>query len=86
MTFKPSAWIEGEDGVTATSGRDMKILGFHMDGRPSVGAHVEALRKRFRQRYWILYHLRRYGFSEDELCKVYRTIIRPVADLSLIHI
>ena len=54
----------------------MKILGFHMDCQPTVGAHVQALRKR----YWILYHLRRYGFTEEELCKVYQTIIRPVAD------
>ena len=80
LSFAASASIVGEDGETVHSGQRMKILGFHMDGHPSVGAHVEALRKRFRQRYWILYHQRRYGFSESDLCKVYRTIIRPVAD------
>ena len=48
----------------------MKILGFHMSGRPNVSAHVEAIRKRFRQRYWILFHLKRFGFN----------IIRPVAN------
>ena len=51
-----------------------------MSSKPNVSAHVEALRKRFRQRYWILFHLKRFGFSKDELCKVYRNIIRPVAD------
>ena len=51
-----------------------------MSNRPTVSAHVEALRKRLRQRYWILFHLKRYGFSESDLCKVYRNIIRPVAD------
>ena len=51
-----------------------------MTDRPHVGAHVEALRKRFRQKYWVLFHLKRFGFSQQELCKVYRTVIRPVAD------
>ena len=58
----------------------MKILGFHMSDRPSVGAHVEAIRRRFCQRYWVLFDLKKYGFSKDELCKVYRNILRPVAD------
>ena len=51
-----------------------------MSDRPTVAAHVEAIRKRFRQKYWVLFHLRRNGFSNDELFKVYRNIIRPVAD------
>ena len=36
--------------------------------------------RRFRQKYWILIHLRRFGFTEEELAKVYRTVVRPVAD------
>ena len=80
LSFTASASIVRADGQTVRSGQSINILGFHMDGRPTVGAHVESLRKRFRQRYWILSHLRRYGFSEEDLCKVYRTIICPVAD------
>ena len=30
--------------------------------------------------YWTLYHLLRAGFNEEELARVYRTIIRPTAD------
>ena len=33
-----------------------------------------------RQKYWVLYHLRRAGFSEKELAKVYRTCLLPVLD------
>ena len=80
QSFTPEAMILGEDWTVVTPGSSMKILGFHMKQRPSMGAHVKALRKRFRQRYWLLYHLKRFGFSEEELCKVYRTIIRLVAD------
>ena len=38
------------------------------------------MRRRFRQKYWVLLHLRKFGFTESELAKVYRTIVRPVAD------
>ena len=43
-------------------------------------AHVEAIRKRFRQRYWVLRHLRGLGLNESELVRVYTTVIRPIAD------
>ena len=36
--------------------------------------------KRFRRQYWTLFHLRRAGFSSEELAKVYRTVMLPVAD------
>ena len=43
-------------------------------------AQVESLRKKIRRRYWVLIHLKKFGFKEEELAKVYRTIVRPVLD------
>ena len=80
QTFTPLAEIEDSEGNTIRSTGTMKVLGFHMSDRPTVAAQVEALRKRLRQRYWILFHLKNYGFSQQELCKVYRNVIRPIAD------
>ena len=60
------------------------MLGFRLTDRPNVSAQVEAIRKKFRQRYWILFNLKRHGFTKEELCKVYKTIIRPVADFCAI--
>ena len=80
QTFTPLAEIEDSEGNSIRSTGTMKVLGFHMSDRPTVAAHVEALRKRLRQRYWILFHLKRYGFSQQELCNVYRNVIRPIAD------
>ena len=80
LSFEPRAHISDCNGKTITSGTTMKILGFHMNGRPTVAAHVKALRKRFRQKYWVLFNLKRHGFTTEELCKVYQTIICPVAD------
>ena len=73
-------YIEDGEGNQLTSAKSMKILGFYFSDRPTVAAHVEALRRRFRQRYWILIHLRRFGFSQEELVKVYKTVVRPIAD------
>ena len=41
---------------------------------------MESIRKKFRQRFWSLYHLRRNGFTKEELVRVYTSSVRPVAD------
>ena len=42
--------------------------------------HVGSIIKKFRQRFWTLYNLKKHGFSEEELIVVYKTMILPVAD------
>ena len=97
QTYKAKAHILDPDGNRLESGDHLKVLGFHMDSRPSVHAHVQALRIRMRDTMWVLRHLKIAGFSEPELATVYRTVVRPVLDycavvyhsmlnLSLIHI
>ena len=48
--------------------------------RPNVDAHIQILKRGFRERYWVLRHLKHNGFSTDDLISVYTSIIRPVAD------
>ena len=38
LTYDPVAEIYDRDGNRIESGVSMKVLGFHMDGRPSVAA------------------------------------------------
>ena len=45
-----------------------------------MAAHIDAIRRKFRQRFWVLIHLRAFGFSEQELVKVYKTVVRPIAE------
>ena len=80
IIYKASGHIRDNDGNRLKSGETMKILGFHVDGRPSVHAHVAALKRRMRETVWILRHLRIAGFNEDELATVYTTVVRPVID------
>ena len=83
LSYVPRAHFydsSGERLQNLASEDEMKCLGFHVSSRPSMKAHVAAMRKRFRQRYWVLRHLKSVGFSEEELVRVYTTVIRPIAD------
>ena len=92
MSYKAEAHILSEGGERIESGDTLKVLGFNLSRKFGVHVHVESLRKKFRSRYWCIYHLRRAEFTPEELAKVYRTILLPLADycsvvyLSLIHI
>ena len=79
-TYRGSACIVDADGEVLCSADKMKILGFHLDRRPSCHAHVAALKSRMRETTWVLRHLKLNGFNETELATVYRTIIRPILD------
>ena len=81
-TYRAEAFIEDSDGTVIHSAGtpSLKVLGFTFSDKPNVRAHVMTIRKKFRQRYWTLYNLRRNGFTEEELVRVYKTSIRPVAD------
>ena len=80
LKFHPEAFFEDTDGTRLSSGGHMKMLGFHMSSRPTVHAHIEVIRRRFRSRLWVLRHLRAAGFTQEELVKVYKSIIRPIPD------
>ena len=52
--------------------------------KPDVSAQVEAVRRGVRSRLWTLRNLKNSGFTEDELVRVYKTMIRPVADYAAV--
>ena len=80
MNYVTQGSFKESEGVEMVSGGTMKVLGFHTDSRPSCHAHVEALRKRVREVTWVLRHLRHAGFTETELARVYKTVVRPVLE------
>ena len=80
QSYDARAFIRTAEGGEVRSERSMKVLGFHFGQTPTVHEHVAVLCKRVRRKFWVLYHLRRAGFSDDELAKVYRICIRPVLD------
>ena len=80
QTYEASCYLEDADGTLLRSGSSKKVLGFHLDSRPTVHAHVAALQIRMRDTAWVLRHLKIAGFTEDELATVYRTVVRPILD------
>lgn len=80
INSKSQAFLLDADNNKIRSTDKMKVLGFHMDSRPSCHAHVAALRTRMRDTIWVLRHLRMAGFTEAELATVYKTVICPIVD------
>ena len=80
LTYKARAFIEDRDGVKLGSGGSLKILGFHLDSRPTCHAHVEALHKKVQETVWVLCHLKTSCFNEKKLVTVYKTVVRLVLD------
>ena len=80
LHYRPRAFIFDHDNNKIESVTSMNVLGFHLSDRPNVNAHVDAVVKKMRMRYWTLFHLRKLGFSEQELVTVYKTMILPIHD------
>ena len=79
ISFQPEArMMAGND--TITSKDQMKVFGFVFGKQPTVNTHVELLIRRLRSRTWALTKLKRAGFSEAELVRLYCGAIRPVAE------
>lgn len=76
-TYHASVFIRDASVAEIRPKDSIKVLGFHFGLRPTMHAHVAVLRKRMNQKVWVLRHLKRVGFTEQELSKVYRTIILP---------
>ena len=79
-SYEPDSYIKDDDGNRIGKSDRAKILGFTMSNRPGVHAHYESVIKRFRQRPWVLRHLRNLGFTQSELVRVYSTVVRLVAE------
>jgi hypothetical protein len=80
-TFMPRCYIELGGGERIESAQTkVKILGFTFENKPSVAAHIEEGIKKTRRRYWVLRHLKSYGFSDEELVLVYQSIVRSVVE------
>ena len=80
LNFKTLAFFRDSSGQIIDCKDSIKILGFYFSDRTGVAKHVNETVKRVRQKYWVLYHLRRLGFTESELVRVYKVNILPTFD------
>ena len=80
LSYKADAFFFDDDMLRIGTTSSIKALGMRFSDRPTMDAQVAHLKKSFRMRYWMLRNLKNNGFTEDELVKVYKTMLRPVAD------
>ena len=80
LSFKAVAHIFSMEGTRLTSSDSLKLLGFRFGPRPNCNLHVKSIRKSFRGRYWLLIHMRQHYYTEDELVKAYKSLVRPIAE------
>ena len=80
LSYTPLTYIHDEQGQRIDCKDSMRVLGFHFSSRPTVHFHVQETIRKMRQRSWFLRNLARIGFTEDELVRVYRSVILPIPD------
>ena len=70
-----------EDGnKRVTSVESLKLLGFHFSDSPTMGRHVEEIKKKVYNRSWTLVNLKRAGVEPRDILAVYYSIIRSVIE------
>ena len=57
QSYQARSHIFGADGDIVRSEPSMKVLGYHLSSRPGAHAQVEALCKKIRRKYWVLFFL-----------------------------
>ena len=67
-------------GDLILSSKKCRLLGFHFDETPGVGAHVREILKKVRYRIWSIHNLKRLGLCPAGLINVYVSLIRPCFD------
>ena len=66
LSYQAAAFIRDRDRTRLTSGQCLKVLGFHLDERPTAHVYVEAVKRRMRETVWVLRHLGNSVFTEQE--------------------
>ena len=62
------------------SSTELKLLGFVFGSDPNANKHIDYIKKKFRQRFWALIHLKNNGFSGNDIMSLFNVYIRPIIE------
>ena len=65
------------------SSSEMILLGFKFGNKPTVAAHVDFIISKFNSRSWLIRHLKQAGVPDQDLVKIFATVIRPVIEYAV---
>lgn len=74
-----TSYIRTEEGEI-TSGKTLKILGFHFDQNPNAVYYVTQIVGNMYKKLWMLRFLKKSGMSSQDLLKIYKSVIRAAAE------
>ena len=80
MSYRACAHIYSVEGEKLETTDQLKRLGFRFGTKPNCQAHVDAMKRTFRGRYWLLIHMRQHYYTEEELVRAYKGLVRPMAE------
>lgn len=80
QSFKAGAYFYSMDVTKLVSGNELKLLGFRFGPRPTCQVHLNAVKRSFKGRYWLLIHMKQHFYTEKELVRAYKTLVRPLAE------
>ena len=80
LSFEAEAYILDSDGNRIGCSKSIRALGLHFSSKPNMDAQVAHIQRSVRGRFWILRNLKKNSFTQDELVRVYISMIRPVLD------
>ena len=72
------------DGLHIKSQSSLKTLGFVFSDNKGMHEHVKKITKTFYMRLWRLRHLKRNGVGEEDLAKMYGTMLRSVIEYAAV--
>ena len=81
-SYEARAHLYDAENVRVDCSKELKALGFIFNSKGDVSTQVERLSNKFRHKVWTLRHLRKNGFEESELLRVYKSHIRPTIEYS----
>ena len=79
LHYQPEVHFKMDDQVIEST-KSMKILGYHLSDKPDAKSQVDSIKKKVRQRLWMLTHLAGIGFDKQELVQTYCSSVRPLVD------
>ena len=83
LSYVPRTYINVENDLILSS-KSLRLLGFHFDGTPGVGAHVKQILKKVRYRIWSIHNLKRLRLCPSGLINVYVSLVRPCFDYACV--
>ena len=79
-SYEAKAVLKGSQGETISSVRTIKTLGYLLDADCGQTSNVKAICSKLRARTWALPVLKRSGYQQEDIVRIFCSMIRPTVE------